>query len=83
MTDDINTRAAILRASRAYLGIDQIEASDSAGISQRTLIAAERGRVCTDKTFDKLTTVYAAWGMVVEMVDGAVVMQVRSKTDSS
>lgn len=61
-------RAALLRAGRAAANMKQEEAMRRAGISETTMLAAEKGRRCTLKTFNKLSAVYAAVG--VELVDG-------------
>lgn len=62
MTDAALDRPAVIRAMRAYLGQDQVQVAEGAGVSRRTLLAAEAGTM-TDKTWGRLTAYYADLGL--------------------
>lgn len=63
---DIATRAALLRAARAWLALDQAEVADGVGLDRRTIAIAERGERLTDKSWRKLVALYATRGLVIE-----------------
>lgn len=69
MTDEPQVRAAALRAMRAWANLQQGEAAASAGISENSLIAAEKGRRCSDKTWRAMTDFYASRGLVLRAGD--------------
>lgn len=65
-------RAGLLRAARAAAGIQQVDAAAGAGIAENTLIDAEHGRRCSDRTFRRLAEVYRRRGVEIAVaVDGA------------
>lgn len=65
MSNDLNFRSSHLRAARAWLGTDQAVAAAGGDISENTLIAAEKGRACTDKTWHKMLAYYEGQGIVL------------------
>lgn len=62
--------AAALRAARAGLNIRQRDLLDAAGLAENTVIAAEQGRACSEKTWAALSAYYEAKGVVVEEGEG-------------
>lgn len=58
----ITSNPAIIRALRAYIDADQAAIAAGAGLSLRTYIEAERGRACSQKTFDKIMAYHASLG---------------------
>lgn len=60
---EIQTQSRILRAMRAWTGFDQSEVAARADLAERTLLDAERGRSCSQKTWDKLLGFYAQCGL--------------------
>lgn len=77
MDTDLNFRASYLRAARAWLGIEQGYAAPAADIALNTLIAAEKARACTDKTWRKMRNFYASRGIVLREGE-PVLMQIDS-----
>lgn len=60
---DVEQQARILRAMRAWLGMEQGEVARFAGLGERSLLDAEKGRSCSAKTWLKLTEFYASRGL--------------------
>lgn len=56
-------QARVLRAMRAWLGIEQAEAANGGGIAERTLLDAEKGRACSDKTWTAMIAFYGSRGI--------------------
>lgn len=69
-------RSALLRAARAYLGMQQDEAALAAGLSRPTVQNAEAGTV-SDKTWRALSAAYASRGVSIGDMDGAAVLIAR------
>lgn len=65
---DTESRAAILRALRAYLDVGQAEVAEAAGIGRRTLWEAETGKVCSERTWIAMLGYYEARGL--QLVEG-------------
>lgn len=61
--DDAAHRAGVLRAMRAYCGVDQATAARESGLSERTVAKAERGHMVSDSTWAALLGAYAARGV--------------------
>lgn len=62
MTND--DRARVLRAMRGWLGEDQAAVAAGAGLSEGTLIAAERARACSDKTWTRALAWFETRGLI-------------------
>jgi len=62
---EIELQSSFLRAARAWLGEDQAVIARAAGVSERTLIEAEKARSCSGKTWTALTAYYASRGIVL------------------
>lgn len=60
---DIQHRAAFLRAARAWVGGEQRPIAKAVGIGLNTVVAAERGTSCTDKTWERMTEHYRSLGL--------------------
>lgn len=56
-------RASALRASRAWTGLEQKAVATAAGVGERTLLDAEAGRACSNKTWEKVAAFYATRGL--------------------
>jgi len=67
---DIEQQAAVIRAARAYLGLQQDDLAALAGVGARTLLAAEKGRACSGKTWAALLDALAARGVHWREGDG-------------
>lgn len=63
-----------MRACRAWLGINQKDAAKLAGLSDPTLIKAEKGQECSDRTWELLVGIYAARGAHIRTGDGPTVI---------
>ena len=63
MTDE--ERFATIRAFRAWLGLEQREAGIAAGVGEKRLIDAEKGRVMSERTWKELTAFYASRGLEI------------------
>ncbi|MDK8186743.1 MULTISPECIES: helix-turn-helix domain-containing protein [Sphingomonas] len=61
--DDPVHRAAVLRAMRAYRGIDQATAARESGLSERTVAKAEKGHAVSESTWSSMLGAYAARGV--------------------
>lgn len=59
----VETQASVLRAMRAWINIEQAGAARGADIGERTLLDAEKGRGCSEKTWVKLLAFYATYGL--------------------
>lgn len=59
---DLNVQSAVLRAMRAWCGLDQRSAAQAADLSLRSVVQAEGGRP-SPKTWSKLTAYYATRGL--------------------
>jgi DNA-binding XRE family transcriptional regulator len=60
---EMNRKSAFLRAARAWLGEEQRAAATAAGVGWNTLLDAEKGRACTDKSWAKLADYYRSRGI--------------------
>lgn len=66
---DIQHRPALLRAARAWLDADQRGTAAAAGIGLNTLLSAERGAGCTDKTWNRMVEHYRSQGLTFAEAD--------------
>ena len=69
--------AALLRAARAALGLEQSEVMAGAGIGDGTLRAAEQGERLSEKTWVALTSYYASQGVHVGDVGSRAVLLIE------
>lgn len=67
---DIQHQAAFLRAARAWIDQDQRSLAAAVGIGLNTLVAAERGNSCTDKTWRRMVEHYASIGIETTEIGG-------------
>lgn len=64
----MDDRAGMVRAARAWLGMEQAALAEAAGITRQTLRLAEQGTM-TDKTWSKVRSAAAARGILFEESD--------------
>ena len=76
---EIERKAQILRTARAWLGEEQKAAAEAAGLAWNTLIAAEKGRSCTDKTWDRMSEHYRSRGISFVEQDDLTLIIIRSE----
>lgn len=74
--DTVALRASLLRAARAAVGLQQLEACGRAGIAENTLLDAEAARRVSDRTWNALREVYGQAGVKIELAYGRLTVKV-------
>ena len=67
---DIETKSKILKALRAMSGKTQREIANAAGIATNSVVDAEMGVRCTNRTWEKVLAVFGEEGYRVDTVMG-------------